>query len=400
MQKPQLSLTIPILLTLSLVGIMGPLGTDLYLPAFPQLAHELSVSASTVQLTLTAFTIGMAFGQLVVGSLSDRYGRKLPMLVGAIMVAISSVGAALAADATQLIVACGFIGLSASAGMAVGRAVVSDLSTGQQAARSFSLLGLIVGFGPIVGPIAGAATIAIFGGWRAIFWCFAAFAIFVFLVLLFLPESLPRANRHSGGFTATLSAAGKVLSNRTFIFFASTIWFGFAAMFAYISASSFIVQSVLKMTALEYTYVFGGIGIGLMVTGYIATRLLNRIKASTLILVGVGQLAIGSILLLALAASLNLSAMGVILSLLLIGSAMGFVFGPAASLAVSQVRSSAGTAMALLGSLQFVFAGLAAPLVGIAGKTAVWPFASVSLVCAVLALVAAGLGRMQEQKTI
>ena len=399
MKKTALTLTVPLLLALSLAGILGPFGTDVYLPAFPRMVNDLGVSPATIQVTLTAFTIGMAVGQLIVGSLSDRFGRKPLMLIGALLVAASSAACALAADSAFLIVACGLIGLSSSAGIAVGRAVVADLTTGQQAARSFSLLGLIVGFGPILGPIAGAVAMAIFEGWRGIFWSFAAFAVIVFVVLLFIPESLPAEARHSGGMGQMFRSAGKVLSNRSFVLFASTIWFGFGAMFAYISASSFIVQAVLKMSPLEYTYVFGSIGIGLMTTGFMTTKLLKVWAASKIILVGLLQLLVGALGLLVLVFTQSTNPVAMITCLMLIGSCMGFVFGPASSLAVAQVRDSAGTAMALLGSVQFVFAGIAAPLVGIAGKTAVWPFAWVSITFSILAIGAVTLGRRHETKT-
>jgi MFS transporter, DHA1 family, multidrug resistance protein len=399
MKKTAQPLTVPLLLALSLAGILGPFGTDVYLPAFPRMVSELGVSPATIQLTLTAFTVGMAVGQLVVGSLSDRYGRKPLMLIGALLVAASSAAGALASDATFLVVACGLIGLSSSAGIAVGRAVVADLTTGQQAARSFSLLGLIVGFGPILGPIAGAFAMVIFDGWRGIFWSFAAFAVLVFGALVFIPESLPPNSRHSGGVGVMIGSAGKVLANRSFVLFACTIWFGFGAMFAYISASSFIVQSVLKMSPLEYTYVFGAIGIGLMVTGFITTKLLKVWASSKIIMVGLAQLLVGALGLLLLVFTESTDPIAMITCLMLIGSCMGFVFGPASSLAVSQVRESAGTAMALLGSVQFIFAGVAAPLVGIAGKNAVWPFAWVCFIFSMLAIGAVALGRRHETKT-
>ncbi|MEN9970065.1 MAG: hypothetical protein RLZZ229_273 [Actinomycetota bacterium] len=398
MKKTALSLTTPLLLVLSLAGIMGPLGTDLYLPAFPIMVTEFGTTAANVQLTLTAFTIGMAVGQLVVGSLSDRFGRKPIMLIGAVAVALSSSACAIAPSISFLVIACGFIGLSASAGIAVGRAVVADLTTGVQAARSFSLLGLIVGFGPILGPIAGAVAMLLLGGWRGIFWAFTVFAVIVFFVLLGVPESLPAEKRHGGGLSTMFRSVKVVLGNRTFVVFAASIWFGFGAMFGYISASAFIVQSVLGMSPLEYTYVFGGIGIGLMATGYLTTRLLKIWAASKIILVGQIQLITGSLGLLALVLIDDMNPAAVIFCLLLIGSSMGFVFGPASSLAVSEVRQSAGTAMAILGSVQFVFAGIAAPMVGIAGKTQVWPFALVSLTFALLAMAAVTVGRRHESR--
>lgn len=385
-------LTLLILCALGALGILGPFSTDMYLPAFPLIAADLHTTASQVQLTLTAFTIGMAVGQLVLGSLSDKYGRRRFLIGGTVLMALSAAFSAVAPSITVLVLSCLMMGLSASAGLVVGRAVASDLVAGSQATKTFAVLGIVAGIGPILGPIGGSVVMGLFESWRGIFWLLSLIALlFAVAVIAIVPETHAYENRHSGGLSAMLGTASKVLRNRNYLFYSMTLWFGFALMFGYISASPFIVQSVLGLNAAQYTLIFGVNGLGLMACGLLTTRLARTWKPNRIIQIGVtAQLVAGTALVIC-AVSGTATVWTLLPIMFVMASSMGFVFGPATALALSQVRESSGTALAMSGAIQFICAGIAAPLVGIAGSAALFPFGLVTLVCALLA--ATGLWR-------
>lgn len=386
-------LTRPILFAIGAVGILGPFSTDMYLPAFPLIAEELHTTASQVQLTLTAFTVGMALGQLLLGTLSDRYGRRKFLIAGTIVMALSAAVSAEAVSIFALILGCLLMGLSASSGLVIGRAVASDLVEGVKATKTFAILGIVAGIGPILGPIGGAAVMNLIGSWRAILWLLALIAsVFAVAVIALVPETHATENRHRGGLGSIFVTAGTVLRNKNYVYYSMTLWFGFALMFGYISASPFIVENALGLSAQQYTLIFGINGLGLMACGLLTTRLARTWKPSNIIRIGVSlQIASAGLLLLVSVSGL-ISAWTVLPLMFVMASSMGFIFGPATALALSQVRETSGTALALSGAIQFVLAGAAAPLVGVGGSGAVLPLAIVALVCALISTTGLLLG--------
>lgn len=388
-------LTKPIMFAIGAVGILGPFSTDMYLPAFPLIADDLGTTASQVQLTLTAFTVGMALGQLLLGTLSDRYGRRKFLAVGTIVMAASAAFSAVAGNITALIVGCFLMGLSASSGLVIGRAVASDLVEGVQATKTFAILGIVAGIGPILGPIGGALVMNVTGSWRAILWLLAVIAsVFAVAVIALVPETHSTENRHRGGFGAIFVNASMVLRNKNYVLYSMTLWFGFALMFGYISASPFIVQTALGISAQQYTVIFGVNGLGLMACGLLTTRLAKTWSPNRIIRIGVILQIVSAAMLLTVSTMGLISPWTVLPVMLIMASSMGFVFGPATSLALSQVREFSGTALAISGAIQFVLAGLAAPLVGIGGSGAILPLAVVALICALISFAGLVLGNM------
>jgi DHA1 family bicyclomycin/chloramphenicol resistance-like MFS transporter len=392
-------LTGPLLVTLGLIGVLGPFGTDIYLPAMPQMAAAMKTDSAGIQLTLTAFTIGMAIGQLIMGSASDRIGRKPLITLGCVVMTLASLVAASAQELFVLIFSCAFIGVSASAGMVCGRAIISDLAISKEAARGFSLMGLVAGLGPIFAPLAGAGVL-LFGDWRTIFAALAALSCALAVVAIFrVPETLAQERRHSGGFKQLIRAAGGILRNRNFMWHAGVLWTGFGMMFAYISASPFVLESIFGLTPFEYTLDFGGNGIIMMVTGFVSARLINRFGPSQQIRFGVSMQVGASILLLAAWLIPSLGLVLVIAAFALIPSSLGFVFGPVTALALRDVRHASGTALALMGSVQFLLAGVTAFLVGLGGAKAMGPLVAVLLVLAGLGLASITTIRLGYAKT-
>jgi DHA1 family bicyclomycin/chloramphenicol resistance-like MFS transporter len=391
--KPALALTGVMLAALGFIGTLGPFGTDAYLPAFPAMADDLQVAPSYIGLTLSLFTIGMALGQFFLGSLSDRIGRKTVIVGGGLLMAVASALAGFAADAGVLIALCLFMGLSASAGVVGGRAVVADLTHGEAAVRPFTILGMVVSIGPIIGPMGGTLLLAL-GGWRAIFFGLAIFAVAssVFVALA-VPESLPRDKRHTGGVTQMFRTAGSILRNRQYLAFAILIWFGFGMMFTYISTSSFIVEHNLGLPPAVYSASFGINGVGLVLAGLLTTRLAKVVRPRRLIRVGViAQLAAFASLWIVLLTGAS-SPWTVLPILFVLAASMGFIFGPATAMAMEHVRFASGTALALMGSVQFLAAAVAVTLAGIVNTDPLVALAEVGSVATVLVLVALIMGR-------
>jgi len=394
----QLVLTGTMLFALGFIGMLGPFGTDAYLPALPAMADDLHVTNAHVEITLSAFTIGMAIGQLVLGSLSDRLGRRIVLLGGGLLIMCASTAAAFAPNVEMLIILCFVMGLMAAAGIVGGRAVVADLTHGPAATRPFAILGMTVSIGPIIGPIGGAALMAV-GGWRSIFVGLALFAAIATVgILLYVPESLPVEKRHAGGLSTTFKNAKRILKTRSYLTYAVVIWFGFGMMFAYISSSSFIVQNNLGWNASAYASVFGFNGVGIIITSFLSARLVKTISPRRLLLVGVSMQAVGAVALVLISATGSISPFTVLPALFVVATAMGFVFGPATALAMVEVRFASGTALALMGSLQFLAAAIAATLVGIVSSNALVSFTVVASAAAALVVGAVIYGTISGRR--
>ncbi|GAA1108809.1 multidrug effflux MFS transporter [Kitasatospora arboriphila] len=364
-----------LIVVLGALSAFGPLSLDMYLPALPALAGDLGVRDADVQLTLTACLLGLALGQLVAGPLSDRRGRRGPLLVGLAGYVAASALCAVAPNAEVLTAARLLQGLAGAAGIVISRAVVRDLYDGVEAARFFSLLMLVNGLAPILAPVVGSQLLR-FADWRAVFAVLAAVgAALLAAAALALPESLPAERRSGSGLPRTVRSFGGLLADRRFMGYAVGAGCAFAAMFAYISGSSFVLQQVYGLDAQQFSLVFGGNALGLVLLGQLNARLLRSRSPEVMLRAGLAVSASGGAgLLLAVVAGLGLWA--VCGSLLLVVAAVGLVMPNSTALALSG-RDDAGTASALLGLLQFALGGLAAPLVGLGGSGSALPMAVV-----------------------
>lgn len=376
-----------ILLALGSLTMLGPLGTDTFLPAIPVMREDLDATASAIQLTLTAFTDMMGAGQLFAGPLSDRFGRKRPMMAGTALFAIGGVVAALAPTVPVLVGACALMGLGGAASVVVARAVAADLTTPQEAIRSFTILGALTTLGPVVGPLLGVVLLTLFG-WRGIFAGLALLGLAILITTLrTVPETLApelRVPRNAGELAGVVI---DVLRTRSFLTSAAVAWFGFGLMFAYISASPFVVQTVLGESAATYSVIFAANGAGMILVAALTARIAHRFAARALMAAGVTLLSVGAVAMLGLVLADAVTMWTALPAMFLMIAPMGLVFGPSTALAISELRHVAGTALAVYGAVQFLTAGAVAPLVGLAGETSALPFAVVALGCAVLAAI-------------
>lgn len=380
-----------LLVTLVLGGLTAtpPLAMDMYLPALPEVTDALRAPAATVQLTLTACLAGMALGQLVVGPMSDRWGRRRPLLAGLAVYVVATALCALA-PTVELLVACRLAqGLSGAAGIVIARAMVRDLYDGVAMARFFSTLMLISGVAPVVAPLIGGQILRV-TDWRGVFVVLTVVGLLLAVVVAArLPETLPRAARHSGGVGEALRSMRGLLADPPFAGYLLTGGFAFAALFAYIAASPFVVQEIYGASPQTFSLLFGVNSVGLVVVGQVNGRVLvGRVRLERVLAAGLGVVVLAAAALLLMAAGVfgEAGLVPVAAALFVLMSAMGVVLPNAQTLALLRVRHSAGSASALLGTTSFAIGAVASPLVGVAGEGTAVPMAVVQLVAAVVAV--------------
>ncbi|MGV9747691.1 multidrug effflux MFS transporter [Rhodococcus zopfii] len=374
------------LFALALLSATAPLATDMYLPGLPIMSESLGTTTVGVQLTLTTFMAGLGAGQLIVGPLSDSWGRRRLLLSGTVVLALSSVLCATAPTIAVLVAARLVQGVGGGIGMVLARAVIADRARGNSAAKLFGIMMIIGGAAPIVAPLLGGVLLGPIG-WRGIFWVLAAVAVVMTIgVLAFVPESLPPEKRHSGGLSALARNFSYVVRNRRFVGYAATFALGFGAMFAYISASAFVTQDLLGLSPGQFSMVFAANSIGLVGANVVNTRLIGRIEVRALLRFGVTLLFTSGILLLTAAIVAGTERWVILPLLWTCVSSLGFVIGNATALGQSQVPSAAGTGSAVMGASQFGLAALVSPLVGLGGEDTAVPMALAIVVCGGLAL--------------
>jgi len=376
---------IRLLIILGALSAFAPLSIDMYLPALPALGRGFGASASQVQLTLSGCLLGLALGQLVAGPLSDALGRRRPLLVGVAAYTVASLLCVLAPSVGALVVLRFVQGLAGAAGIVIARAVVCDRYAGVAAARYFSLLMLVNGLAPILAPIIGAQLLRV-TSWRGVFVVLATIgALLLLATATGLGETLAPTDRHTGGLPATLTTFRRLLADRHFVGYALSSGLSFAAMFAYISGSPFVLQDIYGVSPQLFSVVFGCNALGIMAASQINGRLVGRVPLSRLLAVGLAVTALGGIVLLAAVAS-HVGLIGVLPALFVVVSSQGIVLPNATTLALSGHPSTAGSASALLGVLQYVIGAAAAPLVGIGGTATALPMAVVIAVLGSMAL--------------
>ncbi|MFI5838901.1 multidrug effflux MFS transporter [Catenuloplanes sp. NPDC051500] len=255
---------------------IGPLSIDMYLPAFPQIADDLGAAPSEVQLSLTTLLVGMAVGQLVTGPLSDRLGRRTPVIVGMVAYALLSLLCAFA-PSTGTLAAIRFAqGFAGGMGTVVARAVVGDLFTGRAAAKYFSRLALVFGVAPVLAPSLGSAVLTV-TDWRGIFVVLAAVATLIAVaVIRILPETLPPSRRSTRGLADVADTTRVLAADRIFIGYAVSGGLAMAGLFAYLSGSSFVLQDVFGLSTAVYGILFGVNAVALVAASQLNGRLLDR----------------------------------------------------------------------------------------------------------------------------
>ncbi|WP_248948576.1 multidrug effflux MFS transporter [Oerskovia enterophila] len=354
------------MLLLSALTAIGPLTIDLYLSAFPQIVRELGTTESRIQLTLTATLAGLALGQLLIGSLSDAIGRRLPLLSALSLYVLASVGIVFV-QSVEMLTALRFVqGLTAAAGMVLSMAIVRDNFEGFQVGKVIARLMLVVGVAPILAPTIGAQFLRM-GSWRLMFVALAVFGVLLLvLAALRLKESLPPEMRRTGGTSAALRSYGSLVRDWSFFGLALLGGFYMAAMFTYISASTFVFQEQFGLSAQQYAIIFGAGAVSVTIGSQVNGALVGRVTPEQIlrVIVPVGMVLSAGLL----AATLSGAGLPVLVALIVLtlGTA-GFVMPSVPAVALERNAHRAGSAAALLGAMQFGVGAGIAPLTGLIG---------------------------------
>ncbi|WP_264159329.1 multidrug effflux MFS transporter [Mycetocola spongiae] len=356
-------------LILGALTALGPFTIDLYLPAFPRLQEDFAVSSTAIQLTLTGTTVGFALGQLVMGPWSDKVGRRLPLLIATGVHVLASCGAVFAPDVMILGVFRVLQGAGAAAGAVVAMAMVRDLFGGRPLVLMLSRLALVNGMAPIIAPMLGGALLS-FMDWRGLFVVLAIYGVAVGLAVTFwIVETLPPHLRRSAGFAGTVAGYRSVLSDRIFVGVALIGAMSFSGLFAYLSASPFLFQTVFGLSPREYGLLFAANSVGVVIGVQTSSRLMRKFGPQWI-------LAFSTILQFCAAVSIVIlgsngsGLFGILVPLFLFIMGCGFGFPAVQVIALAGHGAAAGTAASLLGAVNFGMAGLLSPAVGVLGGDA------------------------------
>nr|WP_296064185.1 multidrug effflux MFS transporter [uncultured Actinoplanes sp.] len=354
-------------LVLGFLSALGPLTIDMYLPSLPTIAVDLHAGAAAVQLTLTGTLVGLGLGQLLVGPLSDAVGRRLPLLAGVAVHVLASVLCVLAPNLTTLGTLRVLQGLGAAAAAVVAMAVVRDLFSGLAAAKLLSRLMLVIGVAPILAPTIGGLVLN-WSSWRGVFVVLTVVGVAIMTATaLSLPETLPRDRRRSGGVAGTVRDYGRLFTDRVYVGLILVGGLAMAALFAYVSGSSFVFQEEFGMSEQQFAYVFAGGAVGLIAATQLNVRLLRRFPPQHILAVALLAGLVAGGVLLADAQTGFGGLAGILIPLWAALATVGLAMPNAPALALSRHGEAAGTAAALLGATQFGVGALAAPLVGAFG---------------------------------
>lgn len=380
-QKTPLALLVVILASLT---AFAPLSIDMYLPAFPQIAADFGVAVARVELSLATFFIGLAIGQLLYGTLTDRFGRKKPLYAGLATYFLASLACAFAPNIESLIVLRFFQALGACAGIVIARAMVRDLFDHRESARVFSLQLLVMGLAPILAPLVG-GYVTIYFGWHAIFAIVAGVGAICFAaVYFFLPET--REPNPDVRMRDAFSVYARILTDRSFTGFALSSALAQAGMFAYITGSPYVFIELFGVPASNYGWIFGSNALGLIALSQLNGRLVKSFDPTAILKVVLTLTALFGLALI-FAGVLNLGFWPVAIPIFLYVASLGMIAPNANAGALAGQSQNAGSASALIGTLQFTLAAIASAVVSSAGNGSTIPMTATIGVCGLAALV-------------
>lgn len=375
---------VQLVLVLGAMAVLGPLTIDAYLPAFPTIATDFGASSGQVQLTLMAFLAGLAVGQLVIGPLSDSWGRRRPLMAGLLVHVVASLVIA-SFPTLQIMTAARFVqGIGGAAVTVVSLAIVRDLFSGRRAAVVLSRLILVMGVGPIVAPIFGSLLMR-WTSWHGVFYALAVVGVATALVAWRLvPETLPARRRAPLQLRGTLSAYGVLLRDRSFLASALAGGMVFGCLFAYVGGSSTALQEVYGFSPGQFALVLAAISLGFTVVSQINSVLIRRWDPARVLLVVLGMLVLSATVMTVLVRA-EIGVLGFLVPAFFLMVSCGLAMPNASAVALQPWSERAGTAAAVLGSVQFIIGAVASTAVGVLADGTANGIPTVALVAAVIA---------------
>jgi MFS transporter, DHA1 family, multidrug resistance protein len=375
-----------LIVLLGALTAFAPMSIDMYLPALPTLEREFAASTAEVQRTIATFFLGFACGQALYGPVIDRFGRRAPLYVSLSVFVAASIGCALAPSIESLAVLRLVQALGACAGTVVARAVVRDVFPPEEAPRIYASLMLVMGAAPMLAPLIGGQVLVALG-WEAIFWVLAGFGALCLLAAHFrLPETHRGDSTRSLALGHVLASYGRLLADRCYMGYALTGGASMGGLFAYIAGSPFVFIELNGVPAEDFGWFFGGNAAGFVVAAQINHRLLRWMTSNTVLRCAtIVQAAAGLILLGAAATGIGGLA-GLAIPLFVFVASFGFVLPNSTALAMAPHGRAAGFASALLGTMQFAIAALAATAVGLIHDGTAVPMAGLIALAGVLGL--------------
>lgn len=381
------SKTLKLALLLGLFSTLGPFTIDMYLPAFPQIVKQFESSASLVQFSLTACLLGLAIGQLVMGSLSDVYGRRKPLLLAMGLYILSSIACALAPHISMLIAFRFIQGFAAAAGIVISRAIARDLYSGRELTQFFSLLVLVGNLGPLIAPVAGSGVLS-FSSWVGVFLSLALLGGLLWLMTQWqLPETLPVERRSPSNIAQQFQNYMQLLRDRTFLGYMLAQGIMVAGVFAYVAGTPFIYQNIYGVSPTTFALLFGSNGISLIIGSQIVGRMAHRVEAPFFVRLGL-IIAILSSTAVLIASLMHGPLFTLVVPLFFFVGAIGMTSTAAFPLAMEGQARMAGSAAALLGVIPYLLGAATAPLVGIAGEETAVPLGVIILISSASAMLA------------
>lgn len=360
MMKRALNSEVYILIVIGMVSAFGPFVTDFYLPALPALAGYFETTASLVQLSLTFSMVGLAVGQLIIGPLSDKYGRKKPLITSLVLFCISTMGCLYAPDIYTFIFFRLLQGLSGAGGVVISKSIATDLYRGKELTRFFSMLSSVQGIAPVCAPVLGGLLLEV-TDWKGIFWILVLIGALLIVALAFFKESLSDEQKRHDGLFSTFRHYIPVFRNTQFMRYVLVQAFAMGVMFTYIAASPFIFQEHFKMSPLAYSLCFGVNAAGIMLGSLSVSLFHGTTDALRIGSIGFGIMS----LFVATALIFSTSVWSVEISLFIFMLFLGMILPTSTTLALDLERKNSGNASALLGFLMFLFGGILSPLTGL-----------------------------------
>ncbi len=389
-----------IIITLGALSALGPFSIDMYLPGFPAISKDLNSPIAHVALSLTSFFIGISVGQLFYGPIIDRFGRKTPLYAGLFIYLLSSIGCMLAPDVDTLIALRLIQALGGCAGMVVSKAMVRDIFPVEDNAKVFSMLMLVMGVAPIIAPTIGGFVSADFG-WRTLFLILAAISALMILgTYKFLPNSKEPDKTVSLSPKSVIVEYIAVIKEPLFLTYVLAGGISAAGMFAYISASPFVFIELFDLTEKQFGWLFGFNAFGLIAASQVNSLLLRKYSSEAIVYtVGVIQVFVG-VTLFALTYFGFIGFAGTFILIFTYLAMQGFLFPNTSALGMRPFNKNAGSASALMGSLQMVFGALASAAISALHDNTALPMTGVIAFCSITSITIILFGTKKINKSV